>query len=204
MDEYNSPAPPTSILVSNEENMNSAPPLFQTPCPSEDEIILNKETKETPTEGDDDNNNENNNNYNNEEKDNEKNVPMKQIFYFHYYKTGKYRIISQYICCILLYACSIFGISLNCVYGVDYTLIDDLFLFILSSLMLYLTINQRSTYGSKLGLCSVLIWLIGSVSRVLCLLCLSKGKELFSILMIIRIIVLIPTIFLNYYNFCQC
>ena len=38
MDEYNSSAPPASILDSNEENMNSAPPQIQPTNPSEDEI----------------------------------------------------------------------------------------------------------------------------------------------------------------------
>ena len=204
MDEYDGSAPPASILDSNEENMNSAPPQIQPTYPSEDEIKLNQETKDPNQVSDNNNNENNNNNDNNEEEDDEEYVPVRPVVQYHYDEIGKYRIITQYVFCFILYGCSIFGISLNCVYGAKYSLIDDVFLFILPSIMLYLTIKKRSTFGTKLGLSTLGIWLLGLAPRVVDLFFLSEGRKLFTILMIIRIVALVPVIYLNYSNFCQC
>ena len=198
MDVFDGSAPPISVIQSNEENLNSAPPQIESSYPSEDEIKKNQETKDSTTSGDN-NNNENNNN---QEEDDDEYVPVRPIVIHHHYEPAKARLIAQSIFCILIYGCSIWGISLNSIYGINYSLIDDIILFLLASIMLYLTIRKRTTCETKLGVLTLILTFLGFVVRGLATAFFNIAVLKFVVLLIIRTLILVFCTTFNCNEFC--
>ena len=158
MDDYNGSIKP--INDSNEEN----PDLNSAPIPSESEIKNN-----TPIP---------NVNYTNEQyyNINNNNIHYNQedVIYPEYIErpiieqnneVGDCRKVFQYIFVVILYICTIFGIVLQIIYGINIALIDDALICSLASIMLFFTLKNKSTNILPLGLYTIAITIGGFLIR---------------------------------------
>ena len=192
MDDNDFSAPPVNPLNSNEENNDHYPAPSQLPL--ESDLKTKEETKTDFGDNENSQNNNNNENNNNQVDDDEIYQPIERHYY---YEIEKCRKISQYIGCILLYGFSIWGIILATIFGPSYGLIDDGFLIILASIMLYLTIKKRSTGRKKLGAVTLIIMFLGFAARGMNTFFIKKGIGIYIGLLAARSIFLIYIIILN-------
>ena len=188
MDENNFSAPPVNMLNTNDENLNvnsnAAPPEL----PLQEEVNT-KDGEEKITAHDDKDEQNNNNNQEQEEEEYEE-MERPMIRHNNYYdeeeEIGCCRKTFQYIFIVALYGLAIWGIILTILYGGYIGIIDDVSCIILASIMLYLTIKNRTTGGMKMGLLSVFLFFSSSVIRSINIIFMSSNIMSYVILFVVR------------------